>query len=107
MDNTPPSSVRTAWKWLGHFHSHRWQPLRDNPDFKNRWDAIDYLANYIWGRSWMAEHDARVQATLDKPDTFVGWDQDRARRYAARQHTIWMIDDAVKYLRSHDYPPLS
>ena len=52
----------------------------------------------------MSEHDARVEAAFES----VGWERtERHRRYLAKQITAFMIDDAVMYLRSDDYGPLS
>lgn len=97
-----PSSVRTAWKWLNGVHTDKWQPMCNYagaPGFMTRWEAVDDLAQVVWGQTWMDEHERRVQASLDAEDTFTGWDQERARRYAARCHTAWMIDDAILFLR--------
>lgn len=92
-----PSSVRTAWKTLGHFYLGRWQPLSNNPDFKSHWEAIDYIAYVVWSKSWMDEHDARmanVDPTLTTNRAVVkGW------------ITSFMIDDAIAYIHQLENRP--
>lgn len=98
-----PSSVRTAWKWLADFHTAQAPPLRQFYPDLTVWQAVDKLALEIWGCTWMDEHDRRVWQSL-AGDAFRDWDGERRRRYMAKQHTGWMIDDAVRYLRGQ--PPL-